>query len=296
MDISYKSVEELVTLANNRGHKISDVVLMDQATAMECSHDELLEEMSAQFQVMKEAVLKGLEEGITSTSGLTGGDAYLMRKSRENGHTISGNFLSGAIMRAISVAEVNASMGRIVAAPTAGSCGIVPSAVITMQEECGLSDDECVRALLTASGIGMVISNLASVSGAEGGCQAECGSASAMAAAAIVELAGGSPTACGEAVAIALKNILGLVCDPVAGLVEIPCIKRNASGVTNAITSAEMALAGIGSHIPADEVIDSMKRVGDKMSKSLKETAEGGLAATETARRLQRQVFGGTLD
>ena len=195
-------------------------------------------------------------------------------------------------MRAVSVAEVNASMGRIVASPTAGSCGILPGAIITMQKERNLSDDACVKALLTASAIGMVIAKNASLSGAEGGCQAECGSAAAMAAGALVELAGGTPEQISNAVAIAIKNILGLVCDPVAGLVEIPCIKRNAAGVANAIVAAEMALADIKSAIPADEVIMAMKQVGDKMSTSLKETAEGGLAKTPTAERLCVQVFG----
>ena len=183
-------------------------------------------------------------------------------------------------------------MGRIVAAPTAGSCGILPAALITMQVEKECSDHDCVMALFTASAIGMVIANNASLAGAQGGCQAECGSAAAMAAAAITELAGGTPHMVSQAVAIALKNILGLVCDPVAGLVEIPCIKRNASGVAGAFVAAEMALAGIDSAIPADEVIWSMKRIGDIMSPTLKETAEGGLAATPTGRKLHDQVFG----
>ena len=191
-----------------------------------------------------------------------------------------------------SVSELNASMGRIVAAPTAGSCGILPAAVLTMEEEKHLSEKQCVMSLFTASAIGMVIANNASLAGARGGCQAECGSASAMAAAAIVELAGGTPEMVGSAVAIALKNILGLVCDPVAGLVEIPCIKRNASGVTGAFTAAELALAGIKSAIPADEVIWSMKKIGDVMPAALKETADGGLAATPTGRKLHTQVFG----
>ena len=171
-------------------------------------------------------------------------------------------------------------MGRIVAAPTAGSCGILPAAVLTMEKDRGCSEKDCIMSLFTASAVGMIIANNASLAGAEGGCQAECGSAAAMAAAAITELAGGTPEMAGHAVAIALKNILGLVCDPVAGLVEIPCIKRNASGVAGAFVAAELALAGIESAIPADEVIWAMKKVGDAMSPAVKETAEGGLAAT----------------
>ncbi len=288
----YKSIEELVNTANEEGTTISEITLIDQAFSMECTQERVLERMAFQYEVMKSAVENGLNPNIRSTSGLTGGDAYRLKVVRDEEKTLCGTFFSGALMRAVSVAEVNASMGRIVAAPTAGSCGILPGAIITMQKERNLSDDACVKALLTASAIGMVIARNASLSGAEGGCQAECGSAAAMAAGALVELAGGTPEQISNAVAIAIKNILGLVCDPVAGLVEIPCIKRNAAGVANAIVAAEMALADIKSAIPADEVIMAMKQVGDKMSTSLKETAEGGLAKTPTAERLCVQVFG----
>ena len=223
-------------------------------------------------------------------------DAALVKTLWAAGEELSsGGVLGGALYRALAVSELNAAMGRVVAAPTAGSCGILPAAVLTMQEK-GCSERDCVMALFTASAVGMVITANASVAGAQGGCQAECGSAAAMAAAAIVELAGGSPRQAAHAVAIALKNILGLVCDPVAGLVEIPCIKRNASGVAGAFVAAELALAGIESAIPADEVIVAMKKVGDAMSPALKETAEGGLAATPTARRLYEQVFGRPAD
>ena len=292
MELMYKSIEELVNTANEEGTTISEITLIDQAFSMECTQERVLERMAFQYEVMKSAVENGLNPNIRSTSGLTGGDAYRLKVVRDEEKTLCGTFFSGALMRAVSVAEVNASMGRIVAAPTAGSCGILPGAIITMQKERNLSDDACVKALLTASAIGMVIAKNASLSGAEGGCQAECGSAAAMAAGALVELAGGTPEQISNAVAIAIKNILGLVCDPVAGLVEIPCIKRNAAGVANAIVAAEMALADIKSAIPADEVIMAMKQVGDKMSTSLKETAEGGLAKTPTAERLCVQVFG----
>lgn len=292
MDISYKSLEEIENMAINLGIKISEVTLMDQASSLECTKTEVIERMQYQYEVMKSSVQKGIDKDIRSTSGLTGGDAYRMSQARKENKTLCGSFFSGALMRAISVGEVNASMGRIVASPTAGSSGIVPAAIITMQEEKNLSDEDCIMALLTASAIGMVISNNASLSGAEGGCQAECGSAAGMAAGALVELAGGNPHQVVHAVAIAMKNILGLVCDPVAGLVEVPCIKRNASGVANAIVAAEMALADIKSVIPADEVIIAMKKVGDGMPRSLKETAEGGLAKTPTAERLAQQIFG----
>ena len=226
-----------------------------------------------------------------STSGLTGGDAYKLHKRISEGKAITGNIISEAICMAIAVAETNASMGRIVAAPTAGSCGIIPGALGSLIKECGVSKDTATRALFTAGQIGLIIANNASISGAEGGCQAECGTASAMAAAAIVEALGGTAEMCIHAVAMSLKCILGLVCDPVAGLVEVPCIKRNASGVTLSFTAAEMALAGICSMIPADEVVQVMKRVGDTLPKSLRETAEGGLAASATGKRLQHDVF-----
>ena len=194
--------------------------------------------------------------------------------------------------KALAVSQTNACMGRIVAAPTAGSCGILPSALLTISESRNIPNEDVVMALFTASAVGMVIANNASIAGAAGGCQAECGAASAMAAAAIVEICGGTPKMCEHACAIALKNILGLVCDPVAGLVEIPCIKRNAACVANAFVAAELALAGIESAIPADEVIIAMKKIGDAMSSTLKETAEGGLAVTPTGKKLCEKVFG----
>ena len=190
------------------------------------------------------------------------------------------------------MSENNAAMGKIVAAPTAGSCGILPGAVVSMLDEGRCSREAAVMALFTAGAFGMVIAQNASIAGAEGGCQAECGSAAAMAAAALVELMGGTPQQCAHACAMAIKNQLGLVCDPVAGLVEIPCIKRNVSGVAIAFSSAEMALAGIESKIPADECIGAMREVGCSIPSALRETAKGGLAATPTGERLREQVFG----
>ena len=291
MEFSYKSLSELVDLAEEKQMKLSELVLAEQACVMECSQGEVLERMREQYRVMKHAEEEGQKEDIQSTSGLTGGDAYKIKKVLESHNSLCGDFMTGALLRATAISELNAAMGKIVAAPTAGSCGILPAAVITMEKEKGCSEEACMMALLTASAVGMVISNRACVSGAEGGCQAECGAAAAMAAAAVVELAGGTPKQCMESVAIALKNILGLVCDPVAGLVEIPCVKRNSSGVANAITSAQLALCGIESAIPADEVIDALKEVGKKMDVSLRETAEGGLAQCPTAKRLCARVF-----
>ncbi len=289
---NYQSLSPLIEASVREGRPISQLVLAQQAAQMEVSEEEIYRQMEKNYRVMAACIEPGSRKNLRSTSGLTGGSAYKMRQVSESGKSLTGSLLSGALYRALAVSELNAAMGRIVAAPTAGSCGILPAAILTMEKERGLSERDCIMALFTASAVGMVIANTASLAGAEGGCQAECGSAAAMAAAAITELAGGTPEMVGHAVAIALKNILGLVCDPVAGLVEIPCIKRNASGVAGAFVAAELALAGIESAIPADEVIWAMKKVGDAMSSSLKETAEGGLAATPTGKKLHDQVFG----
>lgn len=292
MYFNYDSVAALVKEAINQHCTLSSLILKQQAQQMELSEKEIFQKMKETYAIMAACIQPGSAPDLRSISGLTGGDAYKMKKAAETGSTLCGSVFGGAIYRALAVSELNAAMGRVVAAPTAGSCGILPAAVLTMQEQKNFSEEACVMALFTASAIGMVIAHNASLSGAQGGCQAECGSASAMAAAALTELAGGRPEMIEHAVAIALKNSLGLVCDPVAGLVEIPCIKRNVFGVTNALASAELALAGIQSAIPADEVIVAMKKIGDAMSDTLKETAEGGLAATPTGRRLFEQVFG----
>lgn len=294
IDFKYDSVAALVAAAQQAGEPISALVLRQQAQHLEKTEAEVFAQMKETYAVMANCIEPGCDEHLRSTSGLTGGSAFKMRKAVQQGKTLTGSVLGGALYRALAVSELNAAMGRVVAAPTAGSCGILPAAMLTMQQDLGYSEDACIMALFTASAVGMVIATNACVAGAQGGCQAECGSAAAMAAAAITELAGGSPEQVADAVAIALKNILGLVCDPVAGLVEIPCIKRNASGVAGAFVAAEMALAGIASAIPADETIWAMKKVGDAMSPSLKETAEGGLAITPTGQKLYEQVFGTT--
>lgn len=292
MDLHYDTLEQLLEAARQADCRLSSLVLEQQAKEMESTPGLLYSRMEHQYDVMTQAVQKGLTSGVRSNSGLTGGDANKLAIQIESQKHLCGDLITGALARAMAVAEINAAMGCIVAAPTAGSCGILPSAVITMQTEKNISKKDCVMSLFTASAVGMVIARNACLSGAQGGCQAECGSASAMAAAAIVELSGGTPDMIGHAVAIAIKNTLGLVCDPVAGLVEIPCIKRNASGVANAFVAAELALSEIRSAIPADETIIAMKSVGDSMAASLKETGEGGLAGTPTGQRIFRQLFG----
>jgi L-serine dehydratase len=291
MMLEYHSVAALAKNAEERGTAISEIVLADQAGQMELSPKAMLASMKEKLDIMKVSAERGAAEDLKSTSGLTGGDGFrMLRYTGEN--PVSGGFCARAIARAIAVAEYNAAMGKIVAAPTAGSCGILPAAVLTMMEERGVPEERALMALFTAGALGMVIANEASLAGAEGGCQAECGSAAAMAAGAIVEMAGGGPGMVAEACAMAIKNQLGLVCDPVAGLVEVPCVKRNAGGIMCAIAAADMALAGIKSVIPVDEVIAAMREVGEALPSSLRETAQGGLAASATGQELQKKIFG----
>lgn len=288
----YDSIADLVSAAEKENVRISDLVIKEQAEARECSIEEMYNKMHKSFKVMIEAVEKGIVKDSRSVSGLTGGSAWKMREQVAAGKNICGPVFGNAMIMALAVSETNACMGKIVAAPTAGSCGILPAAILSVMNDRKIPEKDVVMSMFTASAIGLVAANKASIAGAEGGCQAECGVGSAMAAAAVTEMCGGTPQMVSDACAIAIKNILGLVCDPVAGLVEIPCIKRNAMGTANAFTAAELALAGITSAIPADETLWAMKKVGDSMSSALKETGEGGLAATPTGKRLKVQVFG----
>ncbi len=290
--LSYQSVKELIDLANSKSLRISDLILNEQSVVREESKDVCFQRMNEHLSVMLSAIDQGTDPNIRSTSGLSGGDAFKLFTKAEEGSSLCGPLIANGLRMSMAVSELNASMGKIVASPTAGSCGIIPGAIGAVMKVKDVKREDAVMSLFTAGAIGMVIANVASISGAEGGCQAECGSASAMAAGAVVELCGGTPQMVGNAAAIALKCILGLVCDPVAGLVEVPCIKRNASGVSLAFTAAELALADIESKIPIDEVIVAMKNVGDAMPSSLRETAKGGLACTNTGKRLQEEIFG----
>ncbi|KXG75190.1 L-serine dehydratase, alpha chain [Fervidicola ferrireducens] len=282
------TIEELVVTAEKLGCRISTLVKEQEAKSKGCTEEELFLKMKSYLEVMKQAANKGVQSEISSISGITGGEGKKLWDAV--GRALSGETVAKAAARAMAVSNVNASMGRIVAAPTAGSCGIVPGAVLTVGEKLSKTDDEIVECLFTAAAVGKIIALNATLAGAEGGCQAECGAASAMAAAAIVELASGSPRQVSHAVAIALKAVMGLVCDPVAGLVEVPCVKRNAMGAAEAILAADLALAGIESVIPADEVISAMKEVGRMMSDKLKETAMGGVAATPTGKKLSEKI------
>ncbi|SHN58942.1 L-serine dehydratase [Butyrivibrio hungatei DSM 14810] len=291
--LRYETIAELVSEAEKRNIKISELVLEDQAKAMEKEPSKLFDKMATDFDIMVESVKAGSKKEQRSMSGLTGGEGFLMNDYvKRTGGGLSGELMTKAMGRALSVAGCNASMGKIVATPTAGSCGILPGCLVTLYEDRGYDKNDVIMSLFTAGAFGMVIANRASIAGANGGCQAECGSAAAMAAAALVELMGGTPSECADACAIAISSQMGLVCDPVAGLVEIPCIKRNVSGLMIAFSSADMALAGIKAKIPVDECLDAMKEVGDAMVPALKETAVGGLAGTPTGKKLKEKVFG----
>lgn len=283
---------ELLELTKEYNAKISEIVIKRECELSGLSESELRERMKSVLDVMKSSAKKSIEEEVKSVGGIIGGDAKRVETYRKRGKTICGDIINKAMARALSTSEVNAAMGRICASPTAGSSGIIPAAIITVAEEFELGEDDMINAMFTSAGIGTIIAQNATVSGAEGGCQAECGSAAAMAAAAIVEMAGGTPEMSLNAAAIALKTVLGLVCDPIAGLVEAPCAKRNASGVVNAMMSADLALAGVKSVVPFDEVVDAMYRVGKSLPMELRETALGGLATTETGKEINKRIFG----
>ncbi|MBQ2410723.1 MAG: L-serine ammonia-lyase, iron-sulfur-dependent, subunit alpha [Anaerovibrio sp.] len=288
--ISFNSIAELVELAQKANCPISQIVIQWEMENNFVAEEKQRAMMLKNWQVMEESLKRGLTNYEKSVSGLTGGDAVKLYAYRQHGYT--GEAVLSAAASAVGVSEVNAVMGRIVACPTAGSCGIVPAAIYAAAEKNGNNIDEIVDALFTASGIGMVVEANASIAGAYGGCQAECGTAAGMAAGALVQLAGGTPEIVGNAVALAIKNLLGLACDPVAGLVEVPCVKRNGFIAVHAMVAADMAMAGVQSVIPVDDVIDAMNRIGRSMPSSIKETAEGGLATTKTGLRLTKEIFG----
>ena len=289
---NFKTGSKLIELCKKYNKSIGEITMLREAEVSGSSMRVLTKKMSTNLVVMKDAVKEGLTKEIKSVSGLTGGDAKRLYNYSENSDSLSGDIMTKAVACAMAVSEVNASMGRIVAAPTAGSCGIVPGALLTAAGSLKSSDEDIVKALFTSSGVGITIASNATLAGAEGGCQAECGSAAAMAAAAVTELAGGSPEQALNAAAFTLKAVLGLVCDPVAGLVEVPCVKRNAFGASNALVAADMALAGITSRIPYDEVVASMYKVGKSIPYELKETAKGGLADTPTGRKFKKEILG----
>ena len=286
----YNNGSELLALCNDQNMSIWEAAVLDEMEQAEAMRGQVLDRMTTALRVM---IRSADDPGEAKTmGGLIGGEYRKVKAYKEKGRTLSGETANRAMMRALACSQNNAAMGRICAAPTAGSCGILPAALLTGAEELGLGEEGMLQGAFTAAAVGKIIVQNATVAGAEGGCQAECGSAAAMAAAALTEMAGGTPEQALHAAAIALKNIMGLVCDPIAGLVESPCSKRNASGVLNALSSADLALAGVESIIPFDEVVEAMYAVGLAMHPDFKETARGGIATTPTGQTLARTIRG----
>ena len=287
--MSFLSCAEMLAYAHEQGCTLAQAVLRSDLAESRLTEEASRAEMRRLWQVMQ-ATSRDYEPGRRSRSGLVGGDAAKVEQAAAQGRLLGGNYLAAVTAEALKTAECNACMKRIVAAPTAGSCGVLPAVLLPLARAGEASDEAICEALYVAAGFGQVIAARATLAGAEGGCQAEVGAASAMAAAALCYLKGGTPAACAAAAAMALGNLLGLVCDPVAGLVEVPCVKRNVVGAVNAVACANMALADIDSAIPCDEVIDAMGRVGLQLSPDLRETGLGGLAATPTGRAIARRL------
>ena len=277
----FKSLEDIIVAEKEKNLPFWKIVMQDDCVELDTSEEESFARMKRMYEVMKESD-NAYEDDLMSRSGLVGTDGKKVHDARLEGKLVCGDFVGRVIERAIKMGESNACMKRIVAAPTAGSCGVIPAVFITIQEEKGYTDDQMTEAMFVAAGIGGVIAHRAFLAGATGGCQAEIGSASSMAAGAIAYLNGADATGIAQAAAIAMKNLLGLACDPVAGLVEVPCVKRNVMGAVNALTSADMTMVGIFSRIPPDEVIDAMRSIGRSMHEDIRETGKGGLAGTKT--------------
>ena len=277
--MAFDSLESILEVCREKQTAFWEAVLLDDMNERNAAREESWEQMKKIWSAMKEAAA-GYDGNLRSNSGLVGGAGQQMEEYVRKGDTLCGPFVGQVIAGALQMGESNACMKRIVAAPTAGACGVLPAVLVPCFRERGVPEETILEALYTAAGIGQVIALRASIAGASGGCQAEIGTASAMAAGALVHLQGGNGEQIIHGAAMALKNLLGLVCDPVAGLVEVPCVKRNVAGAVIALSAADMALAGIRSRIPPNQVIDAMKEVGDLMDESLKETGRGGLAAT----------------
>lgn len=289
MKYEFDHGEELCAISEREKIPVSEIMLRNEMERSGRLREEILGEMRSNLAVMRDSIQKGLDQKENRRGMFTGGDAVRLLNFAEKSNM--GKDMADVVAAAMAVVEVNASMGKIVAAPTAGASGILPAVLIVCGEKRGFDDEKICRGLFTAGAIGCIIAKNASIAGASGGCQAETGSAAAMAAGALAELCGGDTPAVFNAAAIALKNVMGLVCDPVGGLVECPCIKRNAIGAANAVLSCDLSLAGIKSLIPFDETVTAMRNVGNQMHTDLKETARGGLAATPTARELSKKLL-----
>lgn len=284
--------EELLEICEKHNISLSEYAIRCEVEEKGATREEVIEKMRKNLNVMRAAAKEGTEKEVYSLSGLIGGDGHKLNNYAKNRKNLTGRATNIAMAMALASSEVNASMGKIVACPTAGSCGILPAVILAAGEVLELSEDEMIQGLLAASAVGMIIGMNATLSGAEGGCQAECGSASAMSAAAVVELMGGTPKMSLDAGSIILQNVLGLVCDPVAGLVEIPCAKRNAQGAITALCTADMVMAGVEAKIPFDDAVEAMYKVGKSLPSALRETAMGGVAITREGLKLKEKVFG----
>ncbi|MGG7187066.1 L-serine ammonia-lyase, iron-sulfur-dependent, subunit alpha [Clostridium butyricum] len=287
-----KTGEELLEICEKYNIPLSEYAIRCEVEEKGLTREEVIEKMRRNLNVMISAANEGRENEVYSVSGLIGGDGFKINNYVNTGKTLTGTATNLAMAMAISSSEVNASMGKIVACPTAGSCGILPAVILSAGAQLELDEEGLIKGLLAAAAVGMIIGMNATLSGAEGGCQAECGSASAMGAAAVVEMMGGTPKMSLDAGSIILQNVLGLVCDPVAGLVEIPCAKRNAQGAITALCTADMVMAGVEAKIPFDDAVSAMYKVGKSLPSSLRETALGGVAVTPAGLRLKEQVFG----
>lgn len=287
--MAFATFASLVAAAEKANSSLAQAVLAKEAEESELTQEHVREKMSHMLEIMRESTKNGLDPDVKSRSGLTGGDAALVFAHKDDSRLLPGLF-NRAVAYSLATAETNAAMGRIVAAPTGGASGVVPGVILSVAEEHGKTDDEILDALLVASGIGACYAARATLSGAAGGCQAEIGTGASMAAGAITSMLGGDAEAVGHAASLAMQGLSGLVCDPVAGLVEIPCIVRNATGAGVALSAAEMALAGVKFAIPLDEVIITAARVGASIPITLRETAKGGLAVSETGLKLKDSV------
>lgn len=287
--MSFKSLSEIVEKAKTAKKEFWQIIIKDDMKEQGTSFEVSFAKMKDMYLAMKNAD-KNYDPALRSASGLSGGDGAKLEEFKKQKNRLLGDFMTEVMEKAVKMGESNACMKRIVAAPTAGSCGIIPAVLLTYEKQCNVSEEKIVQALFVAAGIGEVIAQNACISGAQGGCQAEIGSSSAMAAGALTSLDGGTNDDILNSVALALKSMLGLTCDPVAGLVEVPCIKRNVSGAVNAVVASQMTKAGVKSAIPADEVIDSMGRIGKFIPACLRETGEDGLAATPTGLTIMQKM------
>lgn len=289
----YRNMKELLDITIERNVSLSRVIFENEVKLSSLTEHQVIEKLEKRYRVMEESVEKALEQPLSTVGSLIEGISSTQYRHAMSDHTVCGSFINLVMARALSGSETNASMGRVCAAPTAGACGILPAVLVSISEREHIPRRRTLEGLLTASGIGAIIMKNATVAGAEGGCQAECGVAAAMAAAATVELLGGTPEASLNSVAFALMNCMGLVCDPVAGLVQVPCAQRNASQSVNALLSADLALAGMTSLIPPDEVVEAMYKVGRLLPPALKETSMGGIAATKTGKEINKRIYKG---